>query len=227
MGVGTWSRLQRNPLAAFDSVTVDVAYLLIAIGAVMFVVSPLGCLGALRESFCLLKTFVVAVVIVFVAQLVAGVLAFTLLDTVEATMVAYVREAVVNYSSPGHSDKDNALNTLQSQYFCCGGASYQDWEANISYNCTPSSALTRCSVPDSCCQTPKENCGVGARAYSETFAQRIVNTRGCIGALMAIFKDNLIIIGLIAFAVGFLQVCSLLMAHCLMRFLVTDIKLSL
>ena len=55
MGVGTWSRLQRTSLAAFDNVTVDVAYLLIGIGAVMFVVSLFGCVGALRSSLCLLK----------------------------------------------------------------------------------------------------------------------------------------------------------------------------
>ena len=40
----------------------------------------------------------------------------------------------------------------------------------------------------------------------EEFAKLTIHTRGCIGALMAIFKDNLIIIGLIAFVVGFLQV---------------------
>ena len=55
MGVGIWERLQRSSLSAFDHVAVDVAYLLIAIGAVMFVISLFGCLGALRESICLLK----------------------------------------------------------------------------------------------------------------------------------------------------------------------------
>jgi hypothetical protein len=56
VGVGTWSHLQRTSLAAFDHVNVDVAILLIATGAVMFVVSLFGCLGALRENRCLLKT---------------------------------------------------------------------------------------------------------------------------------------------------------------------------
>ena len=40
----------------------------------------------------------------------------------------------------------------------------------------------------------------------EEFAKLTIYTRGCIGALMVIFKDHLIIVGLIAFAVGFLQV---------------------
>jgi hypothetical protein len=40
----------------------------------------------------------------------------------------------------------------------------------------------------------------------EGFATLTVSTRGCIGALMDIFKENLIIIGLIAFSVGVLQV---------------------
>lgn len=228
IGVGIWSRLQRNPLAyAFDYVIVDMAYLLIGIGAVMFLISLFGCLGAMRESLCLIRTFVIAVVIVFVAQLVAGVLAFTLLDTVESTMMTHIRQAIVNYNETSASDTDAALNTLQIQHQCCGGVSYQDWETSAQYNCSSgSSVVTSCSTPDSCCQTPADNCGSRVRQYSEAYAEQVIHTRGCIGALMNMYKENLIIIGLIAFSVGILQVCSILMAHCLMRFLTEDIKFS-
>ncbi|KAK7108387.1 tetraspanin-33-like [Littorina saxatilis] len=228
MGVGTWSHIQRTSLAAFDHVTVDIAYLLIGIGAVMFVVSLFGCVGALRENLCLLKSFIIAVVIVFVAQMVAGVLAFVLLDTVEDNMMDFVQRAVTTYHTPLADDNvDTAMDTLQREYSCCGGASYRDWEASPLYNCSSLSSVTACEVPPSCCLEKGEVCsGNRVRQYSEQFAELTIHTRGCIGALMSIFKDNLIVIGLIAFAVGFLQVCSLLMAHCLMRFLVTDGKLS-
>ena len=70
MGVGTWSRLQRNTLSVFDNVTVDVAYLLVGIGAVMFVVSLFGCVGALRSSLCLLKMVCCLTVTVVIVRLV-------------------------------------------------------------------------------------------------------------------------------------------------------------
>lgn len=40
----------------------------------------------------------------------------------------------------------------------------------------------------------------------DTYADQLVFTQGCIGSLMFAFKDNLIIIGLIALCVGFLEV---------------------
>ncbi|XP_076444986.1 tetraspanin-33-like [Babylonia areolata] len=225
MGVGTWSRLKRDTVADFDDVTVDVAYLLIGIGAVMFVVSLFGCLGALRESLCLLKVFIITVVIVFVAQMVAGVLAFVMLDTVESRMMDLIRDTIVTYNTPKAS-MDQALDNLQKEYKCCGGASYRDWEANPLYNCS-SSIPSRCGVPTSCCYQPGDNCGEWVLQYPEDYARLKIHTRGCIGALMSIFKDNLVIIGVIAFAVGFLQVCSLLMAHCLMRYIVSDGKFTM
>ena len=33
-----------------------------------------------------------------------------------------------------------------------------------------------------------------------------IYTKGCVEALMAVFKDNLVIVGFVAFGVGFLEV---------------------
>ena len=43
--------------------------------------------------------------------------------------------------------------------------------------------------------------------FQEQYAAHTIHVRGCIEPLMIIFKDNLIIIGLIAFGVGFVEVC--------------------
>jgi len=37
---------------------------------------------------------------------------------------------------------------------CCGVNELQDWDQNLTLNMTS-------SVPDPCCKTPTENCGVG------------------------------------------------------------------
>ena len=55
MAIGLWARLEKEEIAAFDSFTLDPAYFLVAVGAVMFVTSVFGCVGALRENICLLK----------------------------------------------------------------------------------------------------------------------------------------------------------------------------
>jgi hypothetical protein len=43
------------------------------------------------------------------------VLAFTMLDTVEAGMLDFVKEAVVNYGSPNHTHTSAGLDTLQKE----------------------------------------------------------------------------------------------------------------
>ncbi|KAL8559508.1 hypothetical protein ACOMHN_037172 [Nucella lapillus] len=229
MGVGLWYRLHRDTLAAFDDVTVDVAYLLIGIGAVMFVVSLFGCIGALRESLCLLKIFIITVVVIFVAQMVAGVLAFVLLDSVESRILNLITRTIGTYNTP-QATLDAHLNALQTEYKCCGGSSYRDWNVSPQYNCSSASA-TACDVPAYCClpltDPLPQQCGSKVLQYSEDYAKLKVHTRGCIGALMSRFKDNLVTIGLVAFAVGFLQVSSLVMAHWLMRYIVSDDKFTL
>lgn len=45
--------------------------------------------------------------------------------------------------------------------------------------------------------------------FQELYAAHTIHTKGCIYPLMVIFKDNLIIIGLIAFGVGFVEVSNI------------------
>ncbi|XP_025098588.1 tetraspanin-33-like [Pomacea canaliculata] len=226
IGLGVWSRVRGASLAAFSDFTVDLSILLIVIGAVALVVCFFACLGALREQLILLKIYVVAVVALFVVQMVAGILAFVLLDTVERRSLALLRDAMASFGKGDHAERDNVIDSLQEMYYCCGGTSYQDWDVSALYNCS-TSVDSACGVPDSCCLHHSVKCGRYTRRYTETYAEQVIYTRGCIGALMNVFKDNLIITGLITFAVGFLQIFSLLLAHCFMRYLSMGMKFSL
>ncbi|XP_067676541.1 tetraspanin-33-like [Haliotis asinina] len=223
LGIGIWARLQKKGLTFFDHVITDPAYMLIVVGSVMFFISIFGCIGALRENICLLRTYILTIVVVFVVQVVAGILAFVLMDKVEKAMMDYMQHAITHYGD--NNDIRDAIDFLQKQFYCCGAASYSDWEVNAYYNCS-SAALSHCGVPRSCCRVPTSaQCGFHIRKYLDTYAEQFVFTQGCIGSLMFAFKDNLIVIGLIALCVGFLELFSMLLAHNMVRYIFIDQKM--
>ena len=52
------------------------------------------------------------------------------------------------------------------------------------------------------------------------YAAKDIYKDGCIESLMLMFKDNLMIIGLVAFGVGFLELFSILLAHVFIKHIV-------
>ncbi|XP_041352531.1 tetraspanin-33-like [Gigantopelta aegis] len=223
IAIGVWARVQKQGLGAFDNLITDPAFMIIAVGIVMFIISVFGCVGALRENICLLKTFIIVIVLVFVLQIAVGIVAFVFLDSVEHKMMNYMRLAVFNYFN--NADTKDVIDFLQKEFTCCGAASYEDWESNVYFNCS-SNATSRCGVPKSCCRIPSSfDCGYGVRRYSEKLTEQFIFNTGCIGVLMVIFKDNLVIIGFIAMSVGLLELFSLFLAHNMARHILVERKI--
>lgn len=218
IGVGVWARLEKQDLGSFDHIITDPAFLMIVIGTVMFVISIFGCIGALRENVCLLKTFCIILSAVFIAELTCGILAFFFIDQIQEGLVDYFKQAIANYQED--ADLRNAIDTIQEQYECCGGTDYNDWDVNIYFNCSSSVyTVSKCGVPWSCCKKQPDQvlknvqCGYGARESGMFSARYTIFTSGCINNLMVLFKDNLFIIGIIAFCIGFIELFAILLAY--------------
>jgi hypothetical protein len=213
--IGIWARLEKAKLGSFDNLGTDPALFLLIVGIVMFFISIFGCLGSLRENICLLKAFCVVIAVVFVIEVILGILAFFFIEYVRNNLLEYFHTATYTYQDD--SDLKSAVDYIQKKFHCCGAETYNDWELNIYYNCS-SPARSRCGVPISCCRVPTNNlCGFQTRVEGEVYAAHTIYTKGCIGSLMVIFKDNLIIIGLIAFGVGFVELFAILLAHSLIK----------
>ncbi|ESO84008.1 hypothetical protein LOTGIDRAFT_184042 [Lottia gigantea] len=225
IAIGIWARLQKEGLDPLDHLVTDPAYILIAVGVVMFFISFFGCIGALRENVTLLKIFCIVVVIIFILQVIAGVLAFVFVDSIEKQVLDYMKHSLEHYDD--NADINDLVDQIQKQYKCCGAASYNDWEVNFYYNCS-STAVSRCGVPSSCCRQLGNSgvqCGYNSRRHGEQYANAVIYITGCIHPLMTVFQDNLVIIGLLAFCVGFIELFSLLLAHYLMRNIMLNNKL--
>ena len=56
MGVGLWAITQKSDYNTFSSISTDPAAVMVAVGALIFVISFFGTVGALRENICFLRT---------------------------------------------------------------------------------------------------------------------------------------------------------------------------
>ncbi|XP_048355124.1 tetraspanin-33 isoform X1 [Sphaerodactylus townsendi] len=150
VAVGIYARLMKHAEAALACLAVDPAILLIVVGVLMFFITFCGCIGSLRENICLLQTFSVCLAVIFLLQLVAGILGFVFSDKARGKVSEIVNNAIVHYRDD--LDLQNLIDFGQKEFSCCGGVSYKDWSQNMYFNCTARNpSRERCSVPYSCC----------------------------------------------------------------------------
>ncbi|XP_056338316.1 tetraspanin-33 isoform X1 [Oenanthe melanoleuca] len=97
VAVGVYARLLKHAEAAMACLAVDPAILLIMVGVLTFLITFCGCVGSLRENICLLQLFSVCLTIIFLLQLVVGVLGFVFSDEARGKVSEIINGAIVHY----------------------------------------------------------------------------------------------------------------------------------
>ncbi|XP_037624926.1 tetraspanin-33 isoform X2 [Sebastes umbrosus] len=110
--VGIYAKIAKEK-DVVDTLTLDPALLLIVVGSVMFLITFLGCFGALRNTTCLMKTFLGILVAVLLLQITAGVVAFLFTDTVMERTERLMMKAIVLYRED--RDLENAIDFIQKK----------------------------------------------------------------------------------------------------------------
>nr|XP_060628539.1 tetraspanin-2 [Anolis sagrei ordinatus] len=93
-------------------------YVLVGAGALMMTVGFFGCCGAARESQCLLGAFFTCLLVIFAAEVTAGVFAFLGKKTAIEEVQAIYDEAYNEYISD--SGKNQSLIQMHKALQCCG-----------------------------------------------------------------------------------------------------------
>lgn len=197
-----------------DTLTVDPALLLIVVGSVTFLITFVGCWGALRNATCLLKTFLGILVVVLLLQVAAGVMGYLFTDLVMERTERLMLKAVVRYRED--RDLENAIDFIQKKFQCCGVDSYKDWSKNIYFECSDTNpSLEACGVPFSCCR-PEANqtvlntmCGYGMQELEELSAQDEVFTVGCLDQTILWAKNHLLLVTGLSAGLLLLEVCMI------------------
>ncbi|KAG7232602.1 hypothetical protein INR49_008331 [Caranx melampygus] len=216
IAVGVYAKIAKEK-DVVDTLTVDPALLLIIVGAVMFLITFLGCFGALRNATCLLKMFLGILVVILLLQIAAAVVGYLFTDMVMERTEKLMMKAIVRYRED--QDLENAIDFVQKKFQCCGVRSYRDWSQNAYFQCSDTNpSLESCGVPFSCCihlqnQTVLNTmCGYGMQQLEERSAAQDVFTIGCLEKIMSWAKNNLLLVASLSGGLLLLEVCMTALA---------------
>uniref|UniRef100_A0A8C2Z4K5 Tetraspanin n=1 Tax=Cyclopterus lumpus TaxID=8103 RepID=A0A8C2Z4K5_CYCLU len=211
LGVGVWVKVDSGSLLVLlDNVEgtsefsqlVNVAYVLIGVGAVRLVIGFLGCCGAVRESRCMLLTFFSIVLIIFLIE-VAGAVVLLVFQDVAEQLLDHVEDQVKtsikdNY---GSNEKFTSIwNATMEEFKCCGYKNYTDFDGSAFNN-----QLGGDLYPVTCC---KETIGV---CNTDEMIE------GCFNKLLQLIEENAGIIGAVALGIAALEVAAMVVSMVLFK----------
>ncbi|XP_042320992.1 tetraspanin-1 [Sceloporus undulatus] len=203
LGIGIWVSVDSGsfvqmfgPLSSSVLQFVNVGYLLIAIGAVLFVLGFLGCCGAQKESKCLLITFFTIILIIFIVEIAAAVVALVYTSLAETILQGTVTQLLKNEYGKS-KDITTVWNTTMTELKCCGLSNYTDFD-NSYYMQTHSG-----DYPSFCCKN-KDPCDA-------TTAQ-ISNIPGCFPQLLDAIRQNAGVVGGVAAGICALELAAMVVS---------------
>uniref|UniRef100_H3C0H6 Tetraspanin n=1 Tax=Tetraodon nigroviridis TaxID=99883 RepID=H3C0H6_TETNG len=212
LGVGVWVAVDKTSfLGILDNVDgipqelsqlIYVSYLLIALGCVLVVIGFLGCCGAIRESRCMLLTFFIIVLIIFLAEVAGAVVLFVFQDVV-ADLLMKVEGSVVGSIKKDYGSSTGVTslwNSTMEQLDCCGFMNYTDFTGSPYY--TSQGGI----YPQYCC-----NVTISAFPCNGTDAQ-LSRVDGCYTKLVTILEENAVIVAGVAIGIAALEIAAMVVS---------------
>lgn len=200
------------------------AYLLIAAGAFVFIVSFLGYCGAVKESRVLLALYGTFVLVIVALEITAGSLAASYHPEAEKEIKSVLTQSLREHYRT--SQQSNAFsvswNLLQGKLQCCGVSSFEDFKGASQWRANKSSSQL---IPVSCCKL------VGDFINFQPESKDCINwpnpsnshmDRGCYQAMVDYLSENLEMVVGIGVGLGVAQLLGVIFAFCLCHAIAND-----
>ncbi|NXD17572.1 TSN1 protein, partial [Nothocercus nigrocapillus] len=202
LGVGIWVVVDGESFfRIFGAIStsvlqvVNVSYFLIVIGAILLIIGFLGCCGAQKESKCLLMLFFTVVLIIFIAEIAAAVVALVYTGVAETLLTATVTPLLKDKFGKEPS-LTQIWNVTMKELHCCGLNNYTDL--------TDSPWLSEYhSYPAPCCSGKEPPC---SSSLLPCFLQ------GCFDQLLTEIRKNSGVVGGVAAGIAALEIASMVVA---------------
>ncbi|XP_071015230.1 tetraspanin-18B-like isoform X1 [Oncorhynchus clarkii lewisi] len=217
LGVGVWVLVDpmgfREIIAANPLLFTGV-YIILAMGAMLFLLGFLGCCGAIRENKCLLLFFFLLILVIFLAELAAAILAFVFRE--HLTREKFTRDLKRHYQ--GHNNTDvftSTWNALMTTFDCCGVNSPDDFEESLFRLLSPDKV-----VPGVCCQGnghPGDAVDDLSREECLRGSMELRYNKGCYSAVVDYFETYIYMAGALAIVVLTIELFAMVFAMCLFR----------
>ncbi|KAI4553491.1 hypothetical protein MJG53_017092 [Ovis ammon polii x Ovis aries] len=212
MAVGIWTlALKSDYISLLASGTyLATAYILVVAGVVVMVTGALGCCATFKERRNLLRLYFGLLLIIFLLEIIAGVLAYVYYQQLNAELKENLKDTMTRrYHQPGHEGVTSAVDKLQQEFHCCGSNSSRDWQDSEWIRSGEADGRV---VPDSCCKTVVPGCG------RRDHASNIYKVEGgCITKLETFIQEHLRVIGAVGLGIACVQVFGMLFTCCLYK----------
>jgi len=123
------------------------AYLLIGIGGFILLVGFCGCWGACKESKHMIGFYAFIMIVLILAQLVCAILVGVFYNEVKSSLKDELAKVVKSEAYGNNTEINEAFDTIQSVFTCCGSNNYTDYEESVFTTENPGR-----NVPYSCCK---------------------------------------------------------------------------
>ncbi|NXH04460.1 TSN8 protein, partial [Loxia leucoptera] len=202
LGFSIWMRVrsgqQVNACSHTSTVMLGGVNLLIAVGAIIMILGFLGCCGAVKESRCMLMLFFIALLLILILQVTAGVLGAVYKPQVEELFNSTLNEGVsaLQSTTGEYQEYQEEFQKLQKTYQCCGLQNGpEDWGQNFD------------KQKDICqCEVENPSSSSDLCIYKKG---RYIYKKSCGEVIMKQVQDNLVIVMGIAFGLAVVEILGL------------------
>uniref|UniRef100_G1K3H4 Tetraspanin n=1 Tax=Xenopus tropicalis TaxID=8364 RepID=G1K3H4_XENTR len=157
LGVGVWLAVTQGKFATLSVSfpSLSAASLFMVTGSIIMVVGFIGCLGAVTEHRCLLLTFFVILLIIFLLEMISMALFLTYTEQFHNYAQEDLKKGLQLYNTTGNLGLTNAWDIVQTEFRCCGVKNATDW------------LESKGSVPHTCCVEHSPACKSNPKLWWE------------------------------------------------------------
>ncbi|XP_042243647.1 CD151 antigen-like [Homarus americanus] len=206
LGVAIWTLAEKHQYVVLLTTTTyaSTAYLLLLAGIIVIFASLLACCAILKEDRCYLLVYTFLLLLVFLVEAVAGVLAYVYEEQIMAEL-SHTFTTTFNNNYMINPEVTEAIDQMQMEYHCCGALTFSQWRDSLWLHDNPD---LNNSVPDSCCKTPSPYCGVRDHPSNIWY-------NGCIHQFEDELGRHLLILGAVGCGICLIQVFGMILSCCL------------
>jgi len=205
LGGGIYMQLEMSTYLNFlEDQAVSTAIVLIVIGALIALVSFLGCCGSFTSNSCLMKTYGALLVILLIAEIGTAIAVYVFKSDINEVAKKGMAETMDNYGKQEFEAATKTWDGIQQTLQCCGiSAGPKDWE-QVNFKVPD-------SVPDSCCIKVTPTCG---NSKAVTPDDNIYQD-GCLDKFETQINDHAGIAAGIGVGIAVVQLITIIAAFCL------------
>lgn len=172
--------------------------ILMVVGAAVAFICFLGCCGALKENSCMILSFAILAVIIFLLEIGLGIAGYVKHSGLQQLMETQFNSTMKHYKD--REDYRDAWTLLQNELDCCGTYGPNDWDGIF-----PNKTLS-----PSCCKL------INLSEAQECTTLHAMN-QGCLAKLLGILDSKTLVLAGVVLAVAGIQLLTILFACCLYR----------